>query len=77
MTPFHHLISNFEKKCSIVKKRIFLPKFSQLQVFSRKRGLCKKWNLKAVRLSTFLKYDLTEEKKAPSQTFDLILNMPL
>ena len=28
-------------------------------------------------LSTFLKYDLTKVKKAPSQIFDLVLNMPL
>ena len=29
-------------------KRRFLPKFSELQTFSRKGELCKKWNLKAV-----------------------------
>ena len=27
--------------------------------------------------STFLKYGLTEAKKAPSQMFDLVLTMPL
>ena len=37
MTPFHYVISNFEKKnSSIVNKRLFLP------------DLCKKWNLKAI-----------------------------
>ena len=29
-------------------KRRFLPKFSELQTFSRKGELCKKWNLKAI-----------------------------
>ena len=45
-------LRNFEfqkKKCSIVNKRLFLPKFSELSVFSRKGELCKKWNLKAIR----------------------------
>ena len=31
----------------------------------------------SIELSTFLKYGLTEVKKAPSQMFDLVLNMPL
>ena len=30
-----------------------------------------------IELSTFLKYGLTEVKKALSQLFDLVLNMPL
>ena len=62
-TPFHikHLrwlllfidgaipLRNFEKKCSIVNKRVFLLKFSELQDFSPKGGFCKKRNLKAIR----------------------------
>ena len=31
----------------------------------------------SIELSTFLKYGLTEVKKAPWQMFDLVLNMPL
>ena len=30
-----------------------------------------------IELSTFLKYGLTKVKKAPSQIFDSVLNMPL
>ena len=30
IAPFHCVISNFEKKCSIVNKKPFLPKFSEL-----------------------------------------------
>ena len=30
-----------------------------------------------IELSTFLKYDLTEVKKATLYMFDLVLNMPL
>ena len=77
MTPFHGVISNFEKNyCSIINKIIFLPKFWQLQVFSWKGELREpKGNL--IELSTFLKYGLTEVKKAPLQMFDLVLNIPL
>ena len=64
--PLH----NFEfkkKKCSI-NKRFFLMKFSELSVLSWKGELCKKWKLKgnSIKLSTFLKYGLTEVEKAPS-----------
>ena len=31
----------------------------------------------SIELSTFSKYGLTELKKAPTQMFDLVLNMPL
>ena len=31
----------------------------------------------SIELSAFLKYSLTEVKKAPSQMSDLVLNMPL
>ena len=31
----------------------------------------------SIELSMFLKYGLTEIIKAPSQVFDLVLNMPL
>ena len=31
----------------------------------------------SIKLSTFLKYGSTEVKKAPSQMFDLVLNMSL
>ena len=31
----------------------------------------------SVEISTFLKYGLMEVRKAPSQMFDLVLNMPL
>ena len=34
-------------------------------------------NAHLIELSTFLKYGLTEVKKAPWQMFDLVLNMPL
>ena len=80
MTPLHCVISNFEeKKSCIVNKRLFLPKFSQLQVFVKNVVLCKKWKLKgnSIELSVFLKYGLTEVTKALSRMFDLVLNMPL
>ena len=32
MMPFHWIISNFKKNCSIVEKRLFLPKFSQFKL---------------------------------------------
>ena len=50
MMPFHCIIFNFEKKkkCSIIKKRLLLPKFSQFKVFPLNGELCKKWNLKAI-----------------------------
>ena len=72
-------LCNFEfwkKKSSIVNKRLFLPCFHSWKFFHE---LCKKWNLKgnSIELSTFLKYGLTEVKKAPSWMFDLVLNMHL
>ena len=76
MMPFHSVISNFEKKqCSIVNKRLS-PEVFRVESFSRKGELCKK-RINSIELSTFLKYGLTEVKKAPSQIFDLVLNMPL
>ena len=69
MTPFYHLISNFEKNIVLLLTR---------QFFSRKLSLVKmepKGN--STELSTVLKYRLTKVKKAPSQMLYLVLNMPL
>ena len=44
--PLRHF--KFKKKMFDYYKRRFLPKFSELQTFSRKGELCKKWNLKAI-----------------------------
>ena len=46
-----HSIAYFQilkKNCSLVNKRLFLLKFSQLSAFSQKGKLCKKWNLKSI-----------------------------
>ena len=58
-TPLHNFKFG-KKKCSVVEKRLFLLKFFH--------ELCKKWNLKgnSIKLSTFLKYGLTEVKKPHS-----------
>ena len=56
-------LCNFEfgkKNCSTVNKRHFLQKFSK---FSQKSELQLKCN--SIELSTFLKYGLTNVKKAP------------
>ena len=77
MTPLHCVISNFEKKIVLLlTKDFFSRSFHSCKFFHE---LCKKWNLKgnSIELSTFLKYGLTEVKKAPSWMFDLVLNMPL
>ena len=49
-------------KSSIVNKRLLLRKFSVVSFFT---SCVKKWNLKgnSIKLSTFLKYGLTEVKK--------------
>ena len=61
MTAFHCVIQISKKKIFIVnKKRPFLLKFSK---FSRKSELQLKGN--SIELGTFLKYGLTEVKKAP------------
>ena len=77
MTPLHCVISNFEKKfVLLLTKDFFSRSFHSCKFFHE---LCKKWNLKgnSIELSTFLKYGLTEVKKAPSWMFDLVLDMPL
>ena len=45
---FHCVISNFEKKNVLLITKDFLSKLFQLQVFSQKSELCKKWNLKTI-----------------------------
>ena len=77
MTPLYCVISNFEKKIVLLLTKDFFSRSFQSCKFFHE--LCKKWNLKgnSIELSTFLKYYLTEVKKAPSWMFDLVLNMPL
>ena len=49
-TPFHCVISNFEKKkCLLLTKDFFSWSFQSCKFFSRKGELCKKCNLKAAR----------------------------
>ena len=78
MTPFHCIISNFKNKnCSVVNKRLFLLKFSQLQAFSQKGELCKmehKGN--SIELSVF-KIWFNQSEKAPTQIFDFVLSISL
>ena len=45
LTPFHCVVLNFEKKINPLLS-LFLSKFSQLKVSSRKAKLFKKWNLR-------------------------------
>ena len=45
--PFHRVISNFKKKCSIVNKELS-PEVFRVVSFSQKGELCKKWDLKAI-----------------------------
>ena len=77
MTPLHLAISNFKKKnVLLLTKDFFSRSFHSCKFF---HDLCKKCNLKgnSIKLSTLLKYGLTEVKKARSWMFDLVLNMLL
>ena len=63
-------LRNFEfrkKNCSIVNKILFLPKFSVVSFFT-KGWIVQKMEPKgnSIELRKFLKYGLTEVKKAPS-----------
>ena len=68
MMPLYYIISNFENKnCSIVDKRLSLLKFSVVRFFT-KGWVVQKMEPKgnSIKLSMFLKYGLTGEKKAQS-----------
>ena len=66
MTPFQCVISNFEKKVSLLTKDFFSQSFHGGTFFSWKGQLCKKKEPKSnlIKLSTFLKYGLTKVKKS-------------
>ena len=78
---WHHSIASFRistKNVPLLTKEFFSWNFQSCKIF-HERVSCVKKKLKgnSIELSIFLKYGLTEVKKAPSQMFDLVLNMPL
>ena len=76
---FHCVILNLEKKIVLwLTKDVFSRSFHSYKFF-HKRVSCVKMQPKdnSIELSMFLKHGLTEMEKAPSQTFHLVLNMPL
>ena len=77
-TPLHNC--EFRKtKVLLLTKNFFSRSFQSCKFFHERVSCVKNGTYKgnSIELSTFLKYGLTKLKKAPSQLFTLVLNMPL